>query len=136
MLNVELRLPGSKPVSEEMLKPPSLWSFVTAAPQTSLCPGQTFLKPESHKEWKRLLSIFFPQGPLRISTNDPRKVHPCAAQKNGVGEHQGGSCYGQSGVAQGKVLCCQGWDRVPPGKDSREGGAKLPAPHPPPALVS
>ena len=84
-------------------------------------------------------SVFSPPGPLRISANDPRKVHHCAAQKNGVREHQGGNCYGQGGVAQGslgKALCCQGWDRVPPGKDSREGGARLPAPHPPPALVS
>ena len=26
--------------------------------------------------------------------------------------------------------------QAPPGKDGREGGARLPAPHPPPALVS
>ena len=80
-----------------------------------------------------------PPGPLRISANDPRQVHLCAAQKNGLREHQGGSCYGQSRVAQGslgKAPCCQGRDGVPPGKDNREGGARLPAPHAPPALIS
>lgn len=140
MLNVELRLPGSKPVSEEMLKPPSLWRFVTAAPQTSLCPGQAFLQPESHKKWKRLLSIFSPWASEDL--NNPRKVHPCAAQKNGLGEHQGGSCYGQSEVAQGKALCCQGWDRVPQARTAGKGESSclLPTLHlhlsAEPALVS
>ena len=81
---------------------------------------------------------FLPQGLWGSQQMIPGKCTAVLLKRTGW-EHQGGSCYGQTGVAQGslgKALCCQGWDRVPPGKDGREGEARLPAPHPPPALVS
>lgn len=83
MLNVELRLPGSKTVSKETLKPPSLWSFVTAAPQTSLCPGQPFLQPESHKEWKQLLGIFSPRASEDLSKRSQESAPLCCSKERG-----------------------------------------------------